>query len=103
VSATNALGTGAASAQSNAVTPTSGPDTIFGSATPATIDSGDPNSVELGVKFSAEVAGRRAHPDSHRTLRRRGSLCRQVGAPAEELSCCRHGGGPGGRAELLTG
>ena len=33
------------------------PDTIFGSATPATIDSGDGNSVELGVKFSSEVAG----------------------------------------------
>jgi beta-glucanase (GH16 family) len=33
------------------------PDTIFGSATPATVDSGDSNSVELGVKFSSEVAG----------------------------------------------
>ncbi len=33
------------------------PDTIFGSATPATIDSGDGNSVELGVKFSSEVPG----------------------------------------------
>src|SRR5271166_7018034 len=34
-----------------------GPDTIFGSATPPTIDSGDGNSVELGVKFTSEVAG----------------------------------------------
>ncbi len=33
------------------------PDTIFGAATPATIDSGDGHSVELGVKFSSEVAG----------------------------------------------
>ncbi len=33
------------------------PDTIFGSATPATIDSGDGNSVELGVKFTSEVPG----------------------------------------------
>jgi hypothetical protein len=33
------------------------PDTIFGTATPATIDSGDGHSVELGVKFTSEVAG----------------------------------------------
>jgi hypothetical protein len=33
------------------------PDTIFGSATPATINSKDAHSVELGVKFSSEVAG----------------------------------------------
>ncbi len=33
------------------------PDTIFGSATPATIDSGDRSSVELGVKFQSTVAG----------------------------------------------
>ncbi len=32
-------------------------DTIFGSATPATVDSGDGRSVELGVKFSSEVGG----------------------------------------------
>ncbi len=32
-------------------------DTIFGNATPATVDSGDPTSVELGVKFKSEVAG----------------------------------------------
>ncbi len=59
VSATNGLGTGPPSSQSNAVTPAAPavPDTIFGSATPATVDSGDANSVELGVKFSSEVAG----------------------------------------------
>jgi Domain of unknown function (DUF4082)/Fibronectin type III domain/Glycosyl hydrolases family 16 len=33
------------------------PDTIFGSSAPATIDSGDGSSVELGVKFSSEVSG----------------------------------------------
>jgi len=33
------------------------PDTIFGGATPATVNSGDAHSVELGVKFSSEVAG----------------------------------------------
>ena len=32
--------------------------TIFGSATPPTLDSKDPNAVVLGVKFSSEVAGR---------------------------------------------
>jgi hypothetical protein len=32
-------------------------DTIFGTATPATIDSKDGGSVELGVKFSSETAG----------------------------------------------
>ena len=56
VTATNAIGTGPASLPSNAVTP-GAPNTIFGSATPARVDSGDPNSVELGVKFSSEVAG----------------------------------------------
>ncbi len=60
VTASNSVGSGAASEPSNAVTPTSTvttPDTIFGSTTPATIDSGDGSSVELGVKFSSEVAG----------------------------------------------
>jgi len=33
------------------------PDTIFGSATPPQVDSGDGHSVELGVKFSSETAG----------------------------------------------
>jgi Domain of unknown function (DUF4082)/Bacterial Ig domain/Fibronectin type III domain/Lysyl oxidase len=32
-------------------------DTIFGSSTPATTDSGDGHSVVLGVKFRSEVAG----------------------------------------------
>jgi hypothetical protein len=32
-------------------------DTIFGSATPATINSNDPHAVEVGVKFTSEVAG----------------------------------------------
>src|SRR6201999_2582008 len=32
-------------------------DTIFEQATPATIDSGDGGSVELGVKFRSDVAG----------------------------------------------
>ncbi len=60
VTASNSVGSGAASAPSNTVTPTSAtttPDTIFGSITPATIDSGDGSSVELGVKFSSKVAG----------------------------------------------
>ena len=56
VTANNAVGEGPPSIASNAVIPTA-QDTIFGSATPATIDSGDGNSVELGVKFSSTVAG----------------------------------------------
>ncbi len=57
VAASNAIGEGPPSSASNAVTPSAVTDTIFGSATPKTIDSGDPSSVELGVKFSSEVAG----------------------------------------------
>ncbi len=54
VTATNGVGTGPASAASNAATPD---DTIFDFATPATIDSGDNSPLELGVKFSANEAG----------------------------------------------
>ena len=57
VSATNEIGQGPQSSASSAVTPTAVPDTIFGTSAPATVDSGDPNPVELGVKFSSEVAG----------------------------------------------
>jgi Domain of unknown function (DUF4082)/Fibronectin type III domain/Bacterial Ig domain len=59
VTASNSIGSGTPSEHSNAVTPTVAPvvDTIFGSTTPGTIDSGDPSSVELGVKFSSEVSG----------------------------------------------
>jgi hypothetical protein len=54
VSATNGVGTGAASAASSAVTPE---DTIFDFATPANVDSGDGSAVELGVKFTADSSG----------------------------------------------
>ena len=54
VTATNAVGTSPASAASNAVTPQA---TIFDFATPATVDSGDTTSVELGVKFKADYNG----------------------------------------------
>ena len=54
VTATNATGTSPASTASSAVTPE---DTIFDFATPATVDSGDTSPVELGVKFTADVAG----------------------------------------------
>ncbi len=57
VSATNEVGEGPQSGASSAVTPTAAPDTLFGTSTPATVDSGDSNSVELGMKFSSEVAG----------------------------------------------
>ncbi len=54
VTASNAVGTGTPSSNSSAVTPQ---DTLFELATPTTIDSNDNSSVELGVKFSSEVAG----------------------------------------------
>ena len=57
VSATNEVAEGQQSSASTAVTPTAAPDTLFGSSTPATVDSGDSNAVELGMKFSSEVAG----------------------------------------------
>jgi hypothetical protein len=54
VTATNAIGTSPASAASTAVTPE---DSIFDFGTPATSDSGDPGSVELGVSFTPSVTG----------------------------------------------
>ncbi|WP_270886144.1 DUF4082 domain-containing protein [Pedococcus sp. 5OH_020] len=61
VSATNAVGTGALSAASGAVTPaapTCTDCTIWAAtATPATADVADPSSVELGVKFTSDVSG----------------------------------------------
>jgi hypothetical protein len=61
VSATNAIGTGPASAPSNAVTPSSttcSACTIWApSATPTAADEGDPSSVELGVKFRSDLNG----------------------------------------------
>jgi hypothetical protein len=60
VTATNAIGTGPASAASNAVTPSAGAQTftLFGTSTPATIDAGDAGAnVELGVKFTADTNG----------------------------------------------
>jgi Domain of unknown function (DUF4082)/Fibronectin type III domain/Bacterial Ig domain len=54
VAAINAAGTGPDSAPSNAVTPYA---TIFELGTPEEIDSGDGDSVELGVKFTSDAAG----------------------------------------------
>jgi hypothetical protein len=54
VKATNAIGTGPDSAASDAVTPL---QTIFDNATPAQVDSGDGNSVQLGVKFKTDTFG----------------------------------------------
>jgi hypothetical protein len=53
VAATNSVGP-STSAASNAVTPE---DTIFDFASPTTVDAGDGSSVELGVKFTADVNG----------------------------------------------
>ncbi len=54
VSATNSVGTSAASAASAAATPE---DTIFELGAPTIVDSGDPSSVEVGVKFTAQEKG----------------------------------------------
>ena len=54
VKATNAIGDSPASTASGAVTPRA---TIFGFAVPPTVDAGDPSGVELGVKFTSDVAG----------------------------------------------
>ena len=54
VQATNAIGTGPESAASAAVTPQ---NTIFDLATPATVDSGDANSTEVGVRFTSSAYG----------------------------------------------
>ena len=54
VQATNEIGTGAESAASNVVTPQR---TIFDFATPATVDSGDANATEVGVKFTSSTYG----------------------------------------------
>jgi hypothetical protein len=61
VTATNAIGTGAASAASTPVTPVAGgcsACTIWpSSVTPTTPSNADTSSVELGVKFTADVGG----------------------------------------------
>jgi len=54
VKATNGVGTSPASAPSGAVTPRL---TIFDFATPVVVDAGDTNSVNLGVKFTADASG----------------------------------------------
>ena len=54
VTATNGVGTGPASTASNAVTPQ---DTILDFAAPATVDAGDLNAVEVGVKFKTDFGG----------------------------------------------
>ena len=54
VRATNAVGTGAASAASNTVTPAF---TVLDLATPSTPDAGEPDGVTLGMKFRTDVPG----------------------------------------------
>ena len=61
VTATNAVGTSAASLASNPATPeatsSACPCSIFGNATPSVIDSGDGNAVNLGVTFTTDTSG----------------------------------------------
>jgi hypothetical protein len=54
VTATNAIGNSPQSSASSAVTPY---DSIFDLATPGTVDAGQGNPVNLGVKFRSDVAG----------------------------------------------
>jgi hypothetical protein len=54
VRATNAVGTGPQSSASAAAVPQA---TIFDFATPATVDSGDTDPLEVGVKFTSAFAG----------------------------------------------
>jgi hypothetical protein len=54
VSATNGVGGSPSSASSNAAVPKS---SIFEFGTPAVIDGGDSNSVNIGVKFASDVNG----------------------------------------------
>ncbi len=54
VQAVNAIGAGTESAAPGQIVPN---NSIFDFATPSTMDSGDGNGVELGVKFQASVAG----------------------------------------------
>ena len=61
VTATNTVGTGPASGNSNPVTPLASaptcPCSIFGTSTPANPDSGDGNAVTLGVAFNSDTTG----------------------------------------------
>ena len=54
VAAINSAGPGADSTASASITPY---NTVFDLATPATVDSGDGSSVELGFKFRSDLAG----------------------------------------------
>ncbi len=54
VTAMNGIGAGPASSASNAVMPRA---TIFEQGVPATLEAVDTNSVELGVKFTSDIAG----------------------------------------------
>ena len=87
VSASNAVGTSPASSASNAITPQA---TIFDFATPATVDSGDPSAVELGVKFTADfdgvVAGIRFYKAAANTGTHTGSLWTAGGQRLAQLT-----------------
>jgi predicted RNA-binding protein with TRAM domain len=54
VAATNGVGTSSESAASSAITPEA---TIFDFVTPKTVDAGESDPVELGVKFTADYSG----------------------------------------------
>jgi hypothetical protein len=82
VAATNAAGTGTASANTAAVAPLS---SIFEQASPSTADAGDGNSVVLGLKFTADrdgtVAGVRFYKSAANTGTHVGALWAADGTP----------------------
>ena len=98
VTATNAVGTSPASAASNAVTPQA---TIFDFATPATVDSGDTTSVELGVKFKADyngsITGMRFYKAATNTGTHIGSLWTATGTRLAQATFSRRDAPPAGR------
>jgi hypothetical protein len=80
VAAINSVGTGSASAPSNAVTPD---DTLFDFGTPQKVDSGDGSSVNLGTQFTpsspGEITGIRFYKASTNTGTHIGSLYSSTG------------------------
>jgi hypothetical protein len=87
VTATNAIGSGPASAPSGPVTPQS---TILDFATPVTVDSNDGNAVEVGMKFTsdtnASMTGVRFYKSAANTGTHIGSLWTATGTRLAQVT-----------------
>jgi hypothetical protein len=93
VTATNGDGTGQASAPSNPATPQASitcPCDLFGSQTPATVDSGDGGAVNLGMAFSTGtdgfITGLRFYKASANTGTHVGDLWNASGTPLAQAT-----------------